>query len=259
MFFFLWQLLMMTLSHQLSILPFHPTTFVPLPCVSPAEETMYHSTLFWYRDEWGESVPVDCGLEIKNKQMKLPACLAGPWSPLPPFLMLIWLRTLDQHILLDPHTFAPGEVLRGGQRIEDAIMARSNNNLSPGCLSQRIMFKLGPLSVVYIKVKCGSVGEGRTELETVRKGGQEHVDKKVRWGKKWRWQDVRGIQRRNTSGGRKMDGREDKGWERSTREEKIGEYLTILVCVPTPQLMWSQKDSLLLSAVKQNQDWWERL
>lgn len=50
---------------------------------------MYHSTLFWYRDEWGESVPVDCGLEIKNKQMKLPACLAAPWSPLPPFLMLI--------------------------------------------------------------------------------------------------------------------------------------------------------------------------
>lgn len=50
---------------------------------------MYHSTLFWYHDEWGESVPVDCGLEIKNKQMKLPACLAAPESPLPPFLMLI--------------------------------------------------------------------------------------------------------------------------------------------------------------------------
>lgn len=75
-------------------------TFVPLPCVSSAEETMYHSTLFWYHDEWGESVPVDCGLEIKNKQMKLSPCLAAPSSPLPPCLMLIWLRMLTHTPLL---------------------------------------------------------------------------------------------------------------------------------------------------------------
>lgn len=56
------------------------------------------------------------------------------------------------------------------QRIEDAIMACGNNNLSPGCLSQRIMFKLGPLWVVCIKVKCGIAGEGRTERETGRRG-----------------------------------------------------------------------------------------
>lgn len=56
------------------------------------------------------------------------------------------------------------------QRIEDAIMACGNNNLSPGCLSQRIMFKLGPLWVVCIKVKCGTAGEGRTERETGRRG-----------------------------------------------------------------------------------------
>lgn len=34
-------------------------------------------------------------------------------------------------------------------------------------------------------------------------------------------------------------------------KEKIGKYLTILVCVLTLQLMGSQKDSLLLSALKE--------
>lgn len=46
----------------------------------------------------------------------------------------------------------------------------------------------------------------------------------------------------------------DKEAGRSVRVEKIGKYLTIPVYVPTLQFMWSQKDSPLLSAVKQNQD-----
>lgn len=112
--------------------------------------------------------------------MKLPAWLAAPWSPLPPFLMLIWLRTLDQHMHLNPHTSAPREVL--GQRIEDAIMACCNNNLSLGWLSQRITFKLGPVWAVYIKVKCGAA-EGKDRLETEEK---EDIVKMVWWRRNMR-------------------------------------------------------------------------
>lgn len=63
-------------------------------------------------------------------------------------------------------------------------MPCSNNNLSPGCLSQRIMFELGPLWVVHIKVKCDTAGEGRTERETEKKREKEYLDKKVTWIKK---------------------------------------------------------------------------
>lgn len=37
--------------------------------------------------------PVRCGLEIKNKQMKLSSCLKALRAPMPPLFMLIWLRT----------------------------------------------------------------------------------------------------------------------------------------------------------------------
>lgn len=39
--------------------------------------------------------------------------------------------------------------------------------------------------------------------------------------------------------------------EREVQEEK---YLTILLCIPILQLMWGQKEGLLLSALRQNQD-----
>lgn len=52
----------------------------------------------------------------------------------------------------------------GGYRMPSSHIVITN--LSPGCLSQRIMFKLGPLWVVYIKVKCGAADEGRTEPKT---------------------------------------------------------------------------------------------
>lgn len=84
---------------------------------------------------------------------------------------------LDQHIHFNPHTFALREVL--GQRIEDAIVACSNNNLSREWLSQCIMFKLGPLWVVYIKVKCGTTEQaGRKE-----KRGKGNRVKKIWMGK----------------------------------------------------------------------------
>lgn len=58
-------------------------------------------------------------------------------------------------------------------------MTCNNNYLSPGCLSQRIMFRLGPLWVVHIKVKCGAAGEQQNR----RQGGKGKVDtaKRVNW------------------------------------------------------------------------------
>lgn len=37
------------------------------PCEFGRGNNASHGALFWYHDEWGDSVPVDCGLEIKNK------------------------------------------------------------------------------------------------------------------------------------------------------------------------------------------------
>lgn len=106
-----------TLSYPLSFsLHLHQLPLFLLPSVGSAEETMYLGTLFGYHDKWRESVPVDCGLEIKNKQIKPPAGLAAPLNPLPPFLTLIWLRALERRTLLDPRAFAPREVLKGGCR-----------------------------------------------------------------------------------------------------------------------------------------------
>lgn len=79
---FLWQLLMMTLSHfhcsYVTLIfslgyPFpiflqFPNYFCfSTPCEFSRGNNVSHSALFWYHDEWSKSVPVDCGLEIKNK------------------------------------------------------------------------------------------------------------------------------------------------------------------------------------------------
>lgn len=65
-------------------------------------------------------------------------------------------------------------------------------------------------------------------------------------------EDIHSIQRGNTHDGRpeKEGRRNDRGWEKCKWGEKTDEYLRILVCVSSLQLMWSQEDSLPLFCSK---------
>lgn len=147
---------------------------------------------------------------------------------------------LDQHIHFNPHTFALREVL--GQRMENAIMAWSNNNLSPECLSQRITFKLGLMWVVYIKVKCGT---------TERADRKEKKKKEMSFKRcsKVRTKKDEGMENACRGETQVMEGKERMKSDEVQKKCKGGEkrkYLTPLAL----QLLWSQKDSSLLFCTK---------